>query len=160
MNILLVKDDPDPGEATTPRLRGLGHQVIWNTTREGMPDNVATGQIDTAALALTLPSGDGNTILRGLRRTRLNLPVLVITARTEIADKVGLLELGADDYLVTPSICASPRHACGRSCAALRVRALRWWIWRGFASMRRGIACDGTAASSSWARASSGCWKS
>lgn len=102
MNILLVEDNPDLGEAIEARLRGLGHQVTWNMTGESVPETVASDQIDAVVLDLTLPSGDGMAILRGLRRARLNLPVLVITARAEIDDKVSLLDLGADDYLVKP----------------------------------------------------------
>lgn len=102
MNILLVEDNPDLGEAIEARLRGLGHQVTWNMTGADIPEIVASDQIDAVVLDLTLPSGDGIAILRGLRRARLNLPVLVITARAEIDDKVSLLDLGADDYLVKP----------------------------------------------------------
>lgn len=102
MNILLVEDNPDLGEAIEARLRGLGHQVTWNMTGADIPEIVASDQIDAVVLDLTLPSGDGIAILRGLRRARLILPVLVITARAEIDEKVSLLDLGADDYLVKP----------------------------------------------------------
>lgn len=102
MNILLVEDNRDLGEAVERRLSKLGHQVTWNTTGEGVPETVAVGQFDALILDLTLPAGDGITILRALRRTQAQLPVLVVTAKAEIDDKVSLLDLGADDYLVKP----------------------------------------------------------
>lgn len=102
MNILLVEDNRDLGEAIERRLRVLGHQVSWNTTGHEVVDVVAASDFDAVVLDLTLPAADGITILRDLRRSGKRLPVLVITAKAEIDDKVGLLDLGADDYLVKP----------------------------------------------------------
>lgn len=102
MNILLVEDNRDLGEAVERRLRSLGHQVTWNTTGADVPETVSVGQFDALILDLTLPAGDGITILRALRRAQVGLPVLVVTAKAEIDDKVSLLDLGADDYLVKP----------------------------------------------------------
>ena len=102
MNILLVEDNRDLGEAVERRLKKLGYQVTWNTTGADVPETLALGQFDALILDLTLPAGDGISILRALRRTQGQLPVLVVTAKAEIDDKVGLLDLGADDYLVKP----------------------------------------------------------
>lgn len=102
MNILLVEDNQDLGEAIERRLRSLGHQVTWNTTGNEVVETVASSEFDALVLDLTLPAADGITILRNLRRSGKRLPVLVVTAKAEIDDKVGLLDLGADDYLVKP----------------------------------------------------------
>lgn len=102
MNILLVEDNRDLGEAVERRLRSLGHQVTWNTTGADVADMLDLGQYDALILDLTLPAGCGINILRGLRRSQPGLPVLVVTAKAEIDDKVSLLDLGADDYLVKP----------------------------------------------------------
>lgn len=102
MNILLVEDNQDLGEAIERRLRTAGHQVTWNTDGQGVLDHVLASDPDAIILDLTLPAADGLTVLRQLRRNRRDLPVLVITAKAEIDDKVSLLDQGADDYLVKP----------------------------------------------------------
>ena len=102
MNILLVEDNQDLGEAIERRLRAAGHQVTWNTDGQGVLDHVLESEMDAIILDLTLPAADGLTVLRQLRRNRRDLPVLVITAKAEIDDKVSLLDQGADDYLVKP----------------------------------------------------------
>ena len=102
MNILLVEDNRDLGEAVERRLRQLGYQVSWNMTGEDVPETVQMGEFDALILDLTLPAADGTAILQALRRMPVQLPVLVVTAKAEIDDKVSLLDLGADDYLVKP----------------------------------------------------------
>jgi two-component system response regulator TctD len=102
MNVLLVEDNFDVGEAVEKRLRAAGHLVTWNTDGRDVDRALAEDPVDAVILDLTLPGGDGIAILRHIRRLRLNLPVLVITAKAEIDDKVSLLDLGADDYLVKP----------------------------------------------------------
>lgn len=102
MRILLVEDNEDLGEAIEKRLRGAGHSVEW--VRDGAEVVAATrGEpFDAVALDLTLPNRDGIALIAELRREKFNAPILVITARSEIDDKVSLLDLGADDYLVKP----------------------------------------------------------
>jgi two-component system response regulator TctD len=102
MNILLVEDNHDLGEAIERRLRAAGHQLTWNADGRDVIDLLAHGEFDAIILDLTLPGTDGMTILKHLRRSRRDLPVLVTTAKAEIDDKVSLLDLGADDYLVKP----------------------------------------------------------
>ena len=102
MNVLLVEDNNDLGEAVERRLRAAGHQVTWNTDGRDVMDLLAHADFDAIILDLTLPGADGMTILKHLRRSRRELPVLVTTAKAEIDEKVSLLDLGADDYLVKP----------------------------------------------------------
>jgi len=102
MKVLLVEDNLDVGEAVDKRLRAAGHIVIWNTDGRNVDRALDDGPIDAVILDLTLPGADGITILRQIRRQRQDLPVLVITAKAEINDKVSLLDFGADDYLVKP----------------------------------------------------------
>jgi two-component system response regulator TctD len=102
MRILLVEDNEDLGEAIEKRLRSAGHSVEW--VRDGN-DVVPTAQgddFDAVALDLMLPNRDGIALIAELRRNKFSAPILVITARSEIDDKVSLLDLGADDYLVKP----------------------------------------------------------
>jgi two-component system, OmpR family, response regulator TctD len=102
MNVLLVEDNLDVGEAVDKRLRAAGHIVTWNIDGRHVDRALEDCSIDAVILDLTLPGADGITILRQIRRQRQDLPVLVITAKAEIDDKVSLLDLGADDYLVKP----------------------------------------------------------
>lgn len=102
MNVLLVEDNRDVGEAVERRLLAAGHQVIWNTDGSDIDAALENDTLDAVVLDLMLPEADGISILRQIRRHRRDLPVLVITAKAEIDDKVSLLDLGADDYLVKP----------------------------------------------------------
>lgn len=102
MRVMLVEDNRDLGEAIERRLRSAGHQVTWNIDGRDVEAALALDSYDAVILDLTLPGADGMTILRDLRRNRQDLPVLVTTAKAEINDKVSLLDLGADDYLVKP----------------------------------------------------------
>ncbi len=102
MNILLVEDNIDVGEAVERRLRSAGHLVTWQTDGRDVDHLIESDAIDAIILDLTLPGMDGISILRQIRRQKRDLPVLVITAKAEIDDKVSLLDLGADDYLVKP----------------------------------------------------------
>ena len=102
MRVLLVEDNSDIGEAVEHRLRAAGHIVTWNKDGRDVQHLILDVGVDAVILDLTLPAADGITILRDIRRQRRDLPVLVITAKAEIDDKVSLLDLGADDYLVKP----------------------------------------------------------
>lgn len=102
MKILLVEDNKDLGEAIERRLRASGHIVVWNTDGTGVEDSLRGEDFDALILDLTLPEADGMAIVRRLRRNRCEVPVLITTAQAEVDQKVSLLDLGADDYLVKP----------------------------------------------------------
>ncbi|AIT25994.1 response regulator transcription factor [Bordetella holmesii] len=102
MRILLVEDNPDLGDAVESKLRNAGHSVRW--VRDGLVAVQWGGAQawDAVVLYITLPGKDGYAVLREWRAAGLEAPVLVMTARAEIEDKVDMLDLGADDYLVKP----------------------------------------------------------
>lgn len=102
MRILLIEDNFDLGDAIETKLRLSGHSVEW--VQDGLEalrwlDN---GDWDAVVLDIMLPGKDGFGILRELRDAAYDTQVLVITARAEIEDKVSMLDLGADDYMVKP----------------------------------------------------------
>lgn len=102
MRILLVEDNPDLGDAVESKLRNAGHSVHW--VRDGL-SALQWGRAeawDALVLDLSLPGKGGDAVLRELRAGGLEAPVLIMTARAEIEDKIDLLDLGADDYLVKP----------------------------------------------------------
>ena len=102
MRVLVVEDDPMIGRAVSAGLRGTGYAVDW--VQDGTSADLALGNetYDVVLLDLGLPRRDGLDLLRTWRRDRQNLPVLVITARDSLAERVAGLDSGADDYLVKP----------------------------------------------------------
>ena len=102
MRILLVEDDPMIGESVVSGLASEGHAVDW--VRDGVAAEaaVATTPYALVLLDLGLPKRDGVEVLKGLRARKLDLPVLVMTARDTVRDRVAGLDAGADDYLVKP----------------------------------------------------------
>jgi two-component system response regulator TctD len=102
MRILLVEDTKDVGEAIMDRFVRLGHAVDWEIDGEAAAEILTYTIYDLIILDVMLPGKDGFSILQQLRRAKSSVPVLVLTARSEIQDRVGALDLGADDYLVKP----------------------------------------------------------
>lgn len=98
MQILLVEDDDAIAEPVTSRLVREGFDVVRERTGRGALDAPAT---DLVLLDLGLPDLDGQEVCRRLRE-RSAVPIIVVSARAEEVDRVLLLELGADDYLVKP----------------------------------------------------------
>lgn len=102
MRILLVEDTHDVGEAITRRFQATGHTVDWETDGAAAADILKFTEYDLVILDVMLPGLDGFSILKSVRQSKNAVPVLVLTARSEIDDRVSALDLGADDYLVKP----------------------------------------------------------
>ncbi|WP_136418274.1 heavy metal response regulator transcription factor [Herbaspirillum sp. ST 5-3] len=102
MKILVVEDEPKMGEYLRQGLVEAGFVVdLAQDGRDGMHQGV-TGNYDLAILDVMLPGADGWQILRAIRNAGKEMPVLFLTARDHVDDRVKGLELGADDYLVKP----------------------------------------------------------
>jgi two-component system response regulator QseB len=102
MRLLLVEDDPMIGASVQSGLRQEGYSVDWVRDGAAAELALANGVHEMILLDLGLPRKSGLELLAGLRRKGLTLPVLVITARDSVADRVKGLDAGADDYLVKP----------------------------------------------------------
>lgn len=102
MRILLAEDDLMLGDGLRAGLRQLGFQVEW--VRDGLAAEreLTSGEFAAAVLDLGLPLKDGLEVLQTLRSRRLSTPVLVLTARDAVHDRVRGLDLGADDYVIKP----------------------------------------------------------
>jgi two-component system, OmpR family, response regulator QseB len=102
MRVLLIEDDAMIGRAVAAGLQDAGYTVDW--VRDGADAELALGHqlYELALLDLGLPRRDGLDILKGLRRSGSSVPVVIITARDAVADRVAGLDSGADDYLVKP----------------------------------------------------------
>ena len=102
MRILLAEDDPMLGDGLRAGLRQLGLQVDW--VRDGMAAEreLISGGYTAAVLDLGLPLKDGLDVLQALRARKNTTPVLILTARDAVPDRVRGLDLGADDYVAKP----------------------------------------------------------
>ena len=102
MRILIAEDDPAIAAAITASLRQGGHAVDHVTSGAQADTALRDGAHDLLVLDLGLPALDGSEVLHRLRQRGSGVPVLVITAREGLNERVRVLDLGADDYLVKP----------------------------------------------------------
>lgn len=102
MRILLAEDDPQLGDGLRAGLRQLGFQVDWVRDGAAAARELRTDAYAAAVLDLGLPLLDGLDVLAEVRRAGLTVPVLVLTARDAVPDRIRGLDLGADDYVVKP----------------------------------------------------------
>lgn len=102
MRFLLIEDNSQLAEAVVDRLGLDGHVVDHAADLETAWDYAATTGYDLILLDIMLPDGDGRTFLEKHRNQQSRVPVIVLTARSEVSDRVGILDLGADDYMVKP----------------------------------------------------------
>lgn len=102
MRILVAEDDDETAEFVGRGLGELGHLVVRAATGGDALHLGATEPFDVIVLDRMLPGLDGVEVLRRWRAAKVATPVLMLTARGGIADRVGGLEAGADDYLVKP----------------------------------------------------------
>ncbi|WP_019140061.1 response regulator [Noviherbaspirillum massiliense] len=119
MRILLVEDDSMIGDSVRTSLRQEGYVVDWVRDGRAAESALATEHFDLVLLDLGLPGKSGIDILQGLRRRKMNTPVIVITARDGVEDRIRGLDAGADDYVIKPfdldELAARIRSALRRS---------------------------------------------
>ena len=102
MRLLVVEDNPKLSRLLSSLLTEGGFAVDAATTAEQAEATLNLVEYDALLLDLALPDGDGFNILQDLRRRGRNMPVLVLTARSDVIDRVRTLNAGADDYLIKP----------------------------------------------------------
>src|SRR5260370_23881789 len=100
--VLLVEDDPGLVMALSDLLTAEGYEVESATTGKDGLERAGTAQFDLVILDVMLPGKNGFDVCRDLRQRRVATPVLMLTARGQLTDKVVGLKLGADDYLTKP----------------------------------------------------------
>lgn len=101
VRFLLVEDNAELAEAVVKRLGLDGHAVDHADGLEAAEDCLANATYDLILLDVMLPDGDGRDFL-ARHRDRMETPVIVLTARSQVSDRVGALDLGADDYITKP----------------------------------------------------------
>lgn len=102
MRLLLLEDQPSLAEAIASHLRSNGFSVDLAADIQTAEAALRAGNFDAAFFDLSLPDGDGIALLVRLRRQDSRLPIIIMTARDQISDRIRGLEAGADDYLVKP----------------------------------------------------------
>src|SRR6202165_4612027 len=102
MRVLLIEDDRMVGAAVEQALKDAAYAVDWVTDGETAVQAAEAETYEVALLDLGLPATDGREVLRRLRALGGKLPVIIVTARDGVDDRIDGLDLGADDYLVKP----------------------------------------------------------
>ncbi|MEO6276975.1 response regulator transcription factor [Roseateles sp.] len=102
MHILLIEDDLDLGAALQAALRSEGHSSTWLRRCDAAPLQLDPAAQDAVLLDQSLPDGDGRQLLMRWRRRGSTVPVIVITARAALEDRLAGFDGGADDYVVKP----------------------------------------------------------
>ena len=102
MRFLLIEDNANLAGAVIERLQMDGHAVDHADTLDAARACIAVADYDLILLDIMLPDGDGRSFLEAHRQAEKQTPVIVTTARSEVSDRVGLLDLGADDYITKP----------------------------------------------------------
>jgi len=102
MRVLLIEDDTMIGEAVEQALRRKNWAVDWVRDGEKADTALRTLEYDAVLLDLGLPRRDGLSVLRDLRARGGQVPVLIMTARDAVSDRIDGLDAGADDYLLKP----------------------------------------------------------
>ena len=102
MRILLAEDDAMLGDGLRAGLRQQGFSVDWVRDGVAAERELVSGDYAAAVLDLGLPLKDGLAVLQSLRQRKISTPILVLTARDAVPDRILGLDLGADDYVVKP----------------------------------------------------------
>ena len=102
MRVLIVEDDPMIGASIRTGLRQDGYTADWARDGNSAEAAVATNEYDAILLDLGLPGRSGLELLAQWRRKKNTVPILIITARDSVDDRIAGLDTGADDYLVKP----------------------------------------------------------
>lgn len=112
MKFLLVEDNVDLANAISSRMQLDGHVIDHAET---LADAVAfseVGEYDLILLDIMLPDGDGRAFLERHRAGKMDTPVIVLTARSQVSDRISMLDLGADDYVTKPFDHAELKARC------------------------------------------------
>lgn len=102
MRFLLVEDNTELAKAICSRMQLDGHVVDHAERLEHAVAFSETGEYDLILLDIMLPDGDGRSFLKAHRAGEIDTPVIVLTARSEVSDRISVLDLGADDYITKP----------------------------------------------------------
>ncbi len=112
MKFLLVEDNVDLANAICSRMQLDGHVIDHAETLDDAAAFSDVGEYDLILLDIMLPDGDGRTFLERHRAGKRDTPVIVLTARSQVSDRISMLDLGADDYVTKPFDHAELKARC------------------------------------------------
>jgi two-component system response regulator QseB len=98
----MIEDDLNIGQALLTVFKEEGHQIVWLRMAAHAVERLQAEDFDAVLLDLGLPDADGNDVMQSIRAAGLNVPVLIITARDGLRDRLRGFDNGADDYLIKP----------------------------------------------------------
>jgi two-component system response regulator QseB len=132
LRILVVEDDPILLDGLREGLKLSGFVADGVTTVADATEALQTGRFDAVVLDRMLPDGSGLDVLRGIRQAGNRIPVLLLTAKDEVGDRIDGLDAGADDYIGKPfdldevaaRLRAITRRSSGRASAEISLRGL------------------------------------
>lgn len=136
MKILLIEDDLDLGNGIRIALADQGFDVIWVRRKEDAQHQLDVCVPELVLLDLGLPDGDGMSLMGCLRQQLKSIPVIILTARGTLHDRLSGLDAGADDYLVKPFVLAEllarvralARRSYGFQNEAIELRGLSLFV--------------------------------
>jgi len=136
VKILLIEDDLDLGNGLRIALADQGFDVIWVRRKEDALHQLDVCVPELVLLDLGLPDGDGMSLMVGLRQQHKGIPVIILTARGTLHDRLSGLDAGADDYLVKPFVLAEllarvralARRSYGFQNEAIELRGLSLFV--------------------------------
>jgi len=136
VKILLIEDDLDLGNGIRIALADQGFDVIWVRRKEDALHQLDVCVPELVLLDLGLPDGDGMSLMGGLRQQHKGIPVIILTARGTLHDRLSGLDAGADDYLVKPFVLAEllarvralARRSYGFQNEAIELRGLSLFV--------------------------------
>ena len=132
MRVLLVEDDESLAQGIMTALRSESYTLDWLSDGRSALHALSSEHFDVAILDLGLPKMDGLTVLRSMRDRRQQTPVLILTARDGVRDRIAGLDAGADDYLIKPfdtdelkaRLRALLRRSAGRAAPNIELRGV------------------------------------
>ncbi|MDQ0562540.1 DNA-binding response OmpR family regulator [Rhizobium mesoamericanum] len=102
MNVLVVEDNVDIGDAVSAHAVAEGHRVDWCLCLKDAGRRLRLKKYDLVLLDLRLPDGNGLSLLRDIRREDDKTPIIIMTAQDQFSDRLAGMKGGADDFLVKP----------------------------------------------------------
>jgi DNA-binding response OmpR family regulator len=102
MHVVLIEDDEKIGSLVSQGLKQEGHNLSWARNGDDGLDLARQSGVDIVIVDLMLPGKDGLSIISELRRAKIATPIIILSARVDVEDRVRGLEAGADDYLTKP----------------------------------------------------------
>lgn len=132
MRVLLVEDDESLAKGILTALKSESYTLDWLNDGRSALHAISSEHFDVVILDLGLPKMDGLAVLRSIRDRRLKTPVLILTARDGVKDRIAGLDAGADDYLIKPfdtdelkaRLRALLRRSAGRAAPVIELRGI------------------------------------